>query len=588
MSDSSEDTVISDVDNICRDFARGVCERKFCKYKHEHEAKPLSFCHDFQNYICQRGYCKFIHCSAGEEEEYKLTGKMSHQILVEATRKNQLPGRLPICFKFQKGQCRGVGCQFIHMSKEQEAAEICNIVQKHPHSPTTVLLNNNLEETQLIPIENLNGCTRRPGVSFDEYAGEGLPFVKRRLLTTAEQEFVPCEVLETNGVARSVFKGYFAGNPPSPMLSRVDARTIMLEEENGLLHKEIARLKKQVSDLTATNEFLLDQNANLRVSGKRNGTVNVPAVTITNTNSQQQAQQMNRTVIASVATVPVSLATVSTCNPVSGNHSVSIAGCPAVSIASPGQLLTNSQQILVTTNPTTQLAIANSSQAQLAIAQQNLANNLAQQAAQPQLTSQAQQLALATTTQQLTSQAQHMANQQLALAATQPQQLASQTQQMALASNQQAQQLALANTNQQLTSQAQHQAQQLALATTNQQLTSQAQQLALASTNQQLTSQAQQLALASTNQQLTSQAQQLAMATTTRQLAAVTSVPQQLALASTNQQLIAQQNLASELHRNNHQMNAIATSQAIAMSNASQPMVSYPIMTQSINHALTH
>ncbi|KAJ8911530.1 hypothetical protein NQ315_005900 [Exocentrus adspersus] len=201
----------------------------------------------------------------------------------------------------------------------------------------------------------------------------------------------------------------------------------------------------QVSDLTATNEFLLDQNATLRVSGKRNGTVNVPAVSITNTNTPPQ--QVNRTVIASVATVPVSLATVSTCNPVPGNHSVSIAGCPAVSIASPAQLLAPSQQILafdrldpsfyklslcllydcesdrvfrfivVTTNPTTQLAIANSNQAQLAIAQQSLANNLAQQA-QPQLTSQAQQLALATTTQQLTSQAQHMANQQLALANT--------------------------------------------------------------------------------------------------------------------------------------------------------------------------
>lgn len=38
-----------------------------------------------------------------------------------------------------------------------------------------------------------------------------------------------------------------------------------------------------MSDLTATNEFLLDQNATLRVSSKRNASVNVPAVTITNT-----------------------------------------------------------------------------------------------------------------------------------------------------------------------------------------------------------------------------------------------------------------------------------------------------------------
>jgi len=82
----------------------------------------------------------------------------------------------------------------------------------------------------------------------------------------------------------------------------------------------------QVSDLTATNEFLLDQNAQLRMSGKRPANVTavtVPAVTITNTVPPSQAptvpqQMVNaavaagtlRTVTASVATVPVSIATV--------------------------------------------------------------------------------------------------------------------------------------------------------------------------------------------------------------------------------------------------------------------------------------
>lgn len=88
-----------------------------------------------------------------------------------------------------------------------------------------------------------------------------------------------------------------------------------------------------MSDLTATNEFLLDQNANLRVSGKRNGTVQ-GAVTISGPSTPAQPRQ----VIASVATVPVSLATVSTI----------AAECPTVSIATPQpQLLAASnQQIL--------------------------------------------------------------------------------------------------------------------------------------------------------------------------------------------------------------------------------------------------
>lgn len=553
MSDTSDDIQSERQnekdDSICRDFARGTCDRKFCKYRHENEIRPLNFCHDFQNNICPRINCKFIHCTPDEVEEYKRTGEMSNQILAEATRKNQLPGTPPICNQFKMGLCRRVHCKFRHVTKEQEEQEILELIQNNLQRTQ----GSNGYESQVVGLGSHNGIHRRNGVSYDEYQDSGLPLAKRRFAVA--EEILNRELqLEADRI-RPVFKGYFAGNPPPGVLNRVDTRTLMLEEENTVLHKEIVQLKRQVQDLTATNEFLLDQNANLRVSSKQN-TVNMPAVTLTNTNTQQQ---VIRTVTASVATVPVSLATVTNCNP-------SIAGCPTVSIASPAQILAPSQQILVTTNP-------------------------------------GQQLALATSTQQLTSQAQHMANQhmanqQLALANA-SQQLTTQSQQLALASNPQTHQ----QLNQQLTSQAQQlanqqltsQAQQLALANTTQQLTSQAQQLALANTTQQLTSQAQQLALASAPQQLTSQAQQLALANTTQQLT-VASVPaQQLTLANTSQQLLAaQQNLAAstqqieQLHRNNQITAAINTSQTIAMSNASQPMVSYPIMTQSLNHPLAH
>lgn len=82
--------------------------------------------------------------------------------------------------------------------------------------------------------------------------------------------------------------------------------------------------------MTVTNEFLLDQNAQLRLGSKRTTTslaaLTVPAVTITNagqplpaqiTSAQTPTQQQMmvatgtlRTVAASVATVPVSIATV--------------------------------------------------------------------------------------------------------------------------------------------------------------------------------------------------------------------------------------------------------------------------------------
>lgn len=549
MSDTSDDSQSdrqNDKDeNICRDFIRGICDRKFCKYKHENEIRPLNFCHDFQNNICPRLNCKFIHCTTEEVEEYKRTGDMSNQILAEATRKSQLPGTPPVCNQFKKGLCRRANCKFRHVTKEQEEQDILELIQMNIQRAQGN--NNNGYESQFVGLGSLNGI-RRNGGNYDDYQDSGLPLAKRRL--TVAEEIISRELSREVDRVRPVFKGYFAGSPPPGVLNRMDTRTLLLEEENNLLHKEIAQLKRQVQDLTATNEFLLDQNANLRVSSKQN-TVNMPAVTLTSTNTQPQ---VIRTVTASVATVPVSLATVTNCNP-------SIAGCPTVSIASPAQILAPSQQILVTTNP-------------------------------------AQQLALATSTQQLTSQAQHMANQhmanqQLALANA-SQQLTTQSQQLALASNPQTHQ----QLNQQLTSQAQQlanqqltsQAQQLALANTTQQLTSQAQQLALANTTQQLTSQAQQLALASAPQQLTSQAQQLALANTTQQLAVASVPPQQLTLANTSQQLLAaQQNLAAstqqmeQLHRNINN-----TSQTIAMSNASQPMVSYPIMTQSLNHPLAH
>lgn len=79
------------------------------------------------------------------------------------------------------------------------------------------------------------------------------------------------------------------GYEPEPKRSRMDhagtaaaggeaARIYVLEEENAMLHKKLDDLKKQVQDLTATNEFLLDQNAQLRMASKRQV---VPAVSMT-------------------------------------------------------------------------------------------------------------------------------------------------------------------------------------------------------------------------------------------------------------------------------------------------------------------
>lgn len=68
----------------------------------------------------------------------------------------------------------------------------------------------------------ISGTIRRNGGSFEEYAEDGLPVLKRRFLATQDAELLSCDILEQN---RPVFRGYFAGNPPSPMIRAVvDAR----------------------------------------------------------------------------------------------------------------------------------------------------------------------------------------------------------------------------------------------------------------------------------------------------------------------------------------------------------------------------
>jgi regulator of replication initiation timing len=46
-------------------------------------------------------------------------------------------------------------------------------------------------------------------------------------------------------------------------------KLFVIQEENNQLRQRVMELEKKVSDLTATNEFLLDQNAQLRLAPHR-------------------------------------------------------------------------------------------------------------------------------------------------------------------------------------------------------------------------------------------------------------------------------------------------------------------------------
>ena len=56
--------------------------------------------------------------------------------------------------------------------------------------------------------------------------------------------------------------------PPGPAQPHSMADLDMLQQENMLLKSRVEELKKQVQELTTTNNFLLEQNASLRLSVK--------------------------------------------------------------------------------------------------------------------------------------------------------------------------------------------------------------------------------------------------------------------------------------------------------------------------------
>ncbi|XP_033211396.1 zinc finger CCCH domain-containing protein 10-like [Belonocnema kinseyi] len=349
----------SSPNRVCRDFLRNVCHRgKRCKYLHERsEDAPVdeyTFCHDFQNGMCNWPGCKFLHCTESEEKHFRSTGELPGHILTRL--KSISEKELPICKDFVKGICERVNCKFRHYKKDEPQINMIPVSQMNPPRPQhnfncpSIGENRRFEEDRSFhwPIEDhamiaTNGYSASPHPP--DYMGPPEP--KRRLVSGEALLHFETSHLLGQHPAQPVTSGYYY-----PVIPRNEARAIVLEDENALLRKKIEELKKQVSDLTATNEFLLDQNAQLRMNGKRTANVTavtVPAVTITNTVPPSQAptpqQMVNaavaagtlRTVTASVATVPVSLATVAP---------VSISAVSMAPVSIPPPIVTMAQQTI--------------------------------------------------------------------------------------------------------------------------------------------------------------------------------------------------------------------------------------------------
>ncbi|KAJ8258977.1 hypothetical protein COCON_G00179890 [Conger conger] len=282
------------LDGVCRDFLRNVCKRgKRCRFRHPdfNEVPDLGvqknefiFCHDHQNRECSRVNCRFVHGSKEDEDYYKKTGELPLRLRGKVAAglglsPTDLPlsrGEVPICRDFLKGECqRGNKCKFRHVRKDYD----------YEYEPARVGVGGGLGQGGggMASIGAVGSAAGGRG----EHVGSGPrrfdrgpcgvydPLFEGGLFETGPLE-APVDHaalqlkrrrleglrLADGGGGGHYELGVQTALPPRPLEYR------FLEEENALLRKRVEELKKQVSNLIATNEVLLDQNAQFRSQAK--------------------------------------------------------------------------------------------------------------------------------------------------------------------------------------------------------------------------------------------------------------------------------------------------------------------------------
>ncbi|KAG8429632.1 hypothetical protein GDO86_004289 [Hymenochirus boettgeri] len=260
-SGSGSEEAAAVVEYVCRDFLRNVCKRgKRCRFKHPDvgdvsdlgvQKNEFVFCHDFQNKECVRLNCRFIHGTKDDEEHYKKTGelppRLRHKVAAGlGLSPTDLPNKdeVPICRDFLKGDCqRGDRCKFRHLQREYE----------HQYDYPCEMRGGMM--SMGVSPGSLSAATARAYEPYGSY--DGLPetdYYSSSYYRYSDRFDDP--VMKRRRIG---YDGYYSVSP-------VEYR--LLEEENVMLRRRVEDLKKQVSVLAATNEVLLDQNAQFRSQAK--------------------------------------------------------------------------------------------------------------------------------------------------------------------------------------------------------------------------------------------------------------------------------------------------------------------------------
>ncbi|XP_043939607.1 zinc finger CCCH domain-containing protein 10-like isoform X2 [Protopterus annectens] len=262
VSGNSSDEVAPGTDDICRDFLRNVCRRgKRCRFRHPDTSEvsdmgvkknELFFCHDFQNKECTRPNCKFIHATKEEEEYCRQTGGLPPTLRsVAATGLGRSTadlgkGEVPLCRDYLKEDCqRGAKCKFRHLKRDYEYEP--RAIDRLPRDQALSTINS-VRRYERYMVNDSHYDEDR----FDEHD----LVLKRRRIEDARYDTYDYSISTTRTVDYCI-----------------------LEQENIMLRRRVEELKKQVSNLLATNDFLLEQNAQFRTQAKIFSLTSTPAAT---------------------------------------------------------------------------------------------------------------------------------------------------------------------------------------------------------------------------------------------------------------------------------------------------------------------
>lgn len=298
------------------------------------------FCHDHQNKECMRSNCRFVHGSKEDEDHYKKTGELPLRLRGKVAARlglspMDLPhsrGEVPICRDFLTGECqRGNKCKFRHVKKdyEYEPSRVGVVGVMGPGASGMVNAGGGIgvggvgacgvmqglvgagggSNMMGMGCPSLGGC-RDPGISgVGGVVGGGMsgclsisssgqrrydrsscsvydPLLENGLFDAgsleASMDHTALQLKRRRLEGLRLVDGNIGGHYELGVQATLAPRPLeyrFLEEENSLLRKRVEELKKQVSNLLATNEVLLEQNAQFRNQAKVMTLSSTPAPT---------------------------------------------------------------------------------------------------------------------------------------------------------------------------------------------------------------------------------------------------------------------------------------------------------------------